>query len=285
MKQITRFAIPLFGIVFLLSSCGKVDGGQKVPTVSENFYLNLHVGTDVKIQGENLAGLQWTASNSYTASARSDMITPKHVGFTRLRHEDPPLSLTCQVTPLYQDYDLPIVYEPITSHIIVGDKDIYITEEHTMIWGDAPSSVYLREHSINPSRVRAPKSSKTLQIFNTGNPKSPLVVYYFTNEKLTSSATVIDLSYIDNIPKFLAERYVVDYVDLNKCAAYFSHKKGTEAGEIIDYIGGMQYSSDLGGLLLLFMPYSNSKSDVQYEERIKEVAHQIEFSLIESLMQ
>ena len=54
------------------------------------------------------------------------------------------------------------------------------------------------------------------------------------------------------------ERYKVISVDMQNYSAYFEHSRGEN--ETIDYVGGIQYFSQLGGILLALLPYSGTKS-------------------------
>lgn len=277
-----KYLFAIVAMALAVYSCGKIGEGEieedKTPTLETLLYPDLQVGTETPIDGKNLIGLEWTATNSYIASINGDKIVPKHVGFTRMKCDLPGFLLTLQVKPKYNDYDLPIVYLPINSRIISGDKDYYFIEENEMIWNAAPTTVYLHEHAINPSRTREAKSNNTLQVFKTNNVKSPLVAYFFTNQKLTMSGAIIDPAYLSNLPQFLYERYEVFSVDVNKYSAYFVHKKGTSSEEIIDYVGGLQYYSQLGGVLLAFMPPDETKA-TDFESKMAEFATLISTSL------
>lgn len=251
---LTVFALCFFCVV----SCKKTDSEQKEPHVSQEIYRGLHVGEITPIKGDNLEGVKWYTSSLFVSKIDSKQcIIPEHVGFSI---STPPNTdsnyVVVEVVPKYEDYDLPLLcttrnYEGITyDDFPYFDRYIGVTDFKTL-----------------EKRTLDPKSSgniiNALLVYRTENIKSPYVVYSFENGVLKTSGTLIDPAYIDNLPEFLKERYEEISVDVSKPAAYFIHKQipsYLETTEYIDYVGGLQYYSQLGGILLVFTSGKETKS-------------------------
>lgn len=261
MKRKIGFLATLAMSIVCLVSCGEKEPVPKEPEIFEYVYRNLHVGEPTPIKGENLGGLEWDSSNNFVAEIdASQRIVPKHVGFAQIFGLG---GLLIEVTPKYTDYDLPVICLTTTYEGIEY-------ETYPPIFGVPPGSVRLFE-----KRSMDPRSDNSLMVYKTGNSKSPYVVYSFTDMKLQMSGTLIDTRYLSNLPDFLKERYNMYSVDLTKYSAYFYHQRGPKDDTKTDYIGGLQYSAQLGGVLMVFMPYQGTKALIP-QDKMEVFARQLE---------
>lgn len=259
-----------------LDSCNKTDPEPelKEPHISQHMYRGIHVGDLTTIKGDNLNGLEWISAPFFVAEVdASQRIVPKHVGLSFIyggigddfKEEN---RIVVEVSPKYTDFDLPFICNQETYEGIPYDGI-------AMFGYVGPS--HIKEYE---KRNLDPRSNSSMLIYNTGNTKSPYVVYSFssTSSALSVCGSLIDPAYINNLPEFLNERYEVISVDLSKPAAYFIHKTHSKESEIIDYTGGLEYFSQLGGILLAFT-HSNGTRSSSLENCMNELANQLKETL------
>ena len=255
--------------LLFLASCTKEKEteGDKTPKLTEYRYHRITVGNNVPIKGENLDNLSWEPNNYFVADvdAAKKEIIPKHVGYTQI--PCPGVGyLSVEVTPKYTDYDLPFICHKAGISFADGE----------MIYYDASLNLGLNIGAIQVEEAAAQRkldqrSTSSLKVYQTGNVKSPYVVYSSKNGILTTCGVIISPSYLSNLANFVSERYTVFSFDLSKYSAYFVHKQGKKEDEKIDYIGGLEYYSQLGGVLLAFMLPDESKS-ASHENVLDEMA-------------
>lgn len=221
------------------------------PVLDEYIFRGIEAGKTVVLPGKNLDKTKWKSHNPFCATAEGGILKPHHIGFTNIFTTSPEsFNLWVLVTPKYTDYDLPHVCQ---------DSEVYALDYHwpydgTPLWNSSPASISIYESA----KEKDMRSTSSLQVYKTGNTRSPYVCYFFQNGKLTQAGTIISLSSLNNLPAFLNERYKVISVDMQNYSAYFEHSRGEN--ETIDYVGGIQYFSQLGGILLALLPYSGTKS-------------------------
>lgn len=218
------------------------------PHVYEREYYGLQIGNPTIIKGENLNKISWESSTYFVAEVDdSNRIIPKHVGFSQITGSNGEC-LYVEVSPSHNDFDLPLIYYKPSNAFFSLDKDL--------LFGTYASSIRsLEKRTLDTN-------TSTLLVFQTGNNRSPYVAYFFEDGLLSTSGVIIDLAFVSNLPAFLMERCSVDYIDTVNYSAYFEHRNGSKNSEYIDYMGGLQYSPQLGGLLLAFMPYDNTKTAI-----------------------
>lgn len=221
------------------------------PVLEEFFYRDVEAAKTIILQGKHLDKLKWKSYNPFCAVAEGGKLYTKHIGHAQIitTGEDH-YGLKVLVTPKYNDYDLPYVCQP-GGYTING---VFWPDDGPSFWNCGPATISAYEKE----RVKDYRSTNSLVVYKTGNTKSPYVCYFFQNGKLTQAGTIISLSDLSNLPYFLKERYDVFSVDLVNYSAYFEHKHDSD--ESIDYVGGVQYSSQLGGLLLALMPPTKTKA-------------------------
>lgn len=264
-----KYLFAIVAMALAVYSCGKIGEEEpKEPVITQTTYRGLHVGEIIPIKGENLTGIEWMSSPHFVAEANtSQQIVPKHVGLAWLYDSNDKFRLVAEVTPKYTDYDLPIICKP---------------EEYEGI----PYALFTLFNSVGASHIKEyesrsldPRSTNSLLLFKTGNPKSPHVFYQFDETtRLSICGSVLDPAYISNLPDFLTERYEVISVDVSKLSAYFEHKMGGTGDERIDYVGGLQYSSQIGGILLAFMLPSSTKA-TDFESTLSAFAEELSNTL------
>lgn len=260
-------------LLALLISCEKQEPEPEpipeplIPHVTQEIYRDLHVGQTMPIKGDNLQDLEWEFTNSFVAEVdASQCIVPKHVGFSwAFADGEGKYRVVTEVTPKYKDYDLPVLYKTATYEGIIYDSN-------SLFSLGSPDITQIKGYE---KRTLDSRSNNGLLIYKTGNPKSPYVVYMFNKSYLESCGTIIDPIYASNLPDFLKERYEVISVDLTKPSAYFLHKNGPKGYESTDLIGGLQYFSQLGGLLLVFTKNEGTKAS-SFDSTIVKLAKQIE---------
>lgn len=274
-KTVACFCMRVYSFISLIIIClfGSISCVRheleikKEPRVSIEKYRGLTVGNPVPIEGENLDGLKWDSNRFFVAEVdASQRIVPKHIGFTQIWCSNGPGYLSVEVVPKYSDYDMPIIFSR------TGYDDI--TYEDQCLFGLPSATVYSFEYQYG-NRVRDNRSTSTLLVYKTGNVKSPYVTYSFDNDKLVMAGTIISPTYVSNLSKFLSERYEIFAFDLVNYTAYFEHRKGGEKDQVVDVMGGIQYSSQLGGILLMLMPYDGTRS-VSFDEELDDFRKQIE---------
>lgn len=267
MKQFPNILL-IIVCFFCLNSCIRHElEAKKKPYVSVKIYRGLTVGNPVPIEGENLDGVVWESNRFFVAEVNpSQMIVPKHVGFTQLFGA---AGLSVEVVPKYTDYDLPVIFSTTRYDDIPYDD--------VCLFGSPSSTIASFEFSKN--RARDNRSSNNLLIYKTGNENSPYVTYSFENDRLALAGSLIPLSHTSNLPKFLSERYEIFALDLVNYTAYFEHRKGREKDQVVDVMGGIQYSSQLGGILLMLMPYDGTRS-ISFDKELDTFRKQIEELLL-----
>ncbi len=272
MKRKIVYLAALAMSIASLVSCGEKESEPKVPKITQDLYRGLHVGETITINGENLEGLAWETSQYFVAEVdASQRIVAKHVGLAWLYTlDDNKFKVVAEVAPKFTDYDLPVLCQTSTYEGITYDT--YALFGHTGV-------SHIKGYE---KRTLDPKSKdnliNALLVYKTGNVKSPYVVYSFENAGLKTSGTLIDPAYISNLADFLKERYDVISIDVSKPAAYFLHRVHEKDNESIDYMGGLQYYSQLGGILLTFTEYSETKA-ISIEDTLDDLARQLEETL------
>lgn len=196
----------------------------------------------------------------------SQNIVAKHVGLAWHYTLDGNYMIVAEIVPNYTDYDLPVLCQTSTYAGITYDT-------YPLFGHSGVSHIKMYE-----KREMDPKSKdnqlNSFLVYKTGNVKSPYVAYFFENATLKTSGTLIDPASIANLAVFLKERYEVISLDISKPAAYFLHRVNSKDRESIDYMGGLQYYSQLGGVLLAFMEYDGTKA-ISIEGTLDEFAHQL----------
>ena len=218
---------------------------KSLPYLEETLYKDLHVGDKVPIKGRYLQGHKWSSSNFFVAEAdESGYIVPKHVGSTEIVDAIAG-RLFVEVTPKITDYDMPIVYHKAGYNGIMLDQELLLGKQVDMGSFELANNRYLHSYSSTAT-------TKTV-VYGTGNKKTPYLVYYYENDRLVYAASLFNPIYSTELPDLLKERYEVFSVDIKSYSAYFEHRRGKQGVESLDYIGGLQYSAQLGGILLLLM--------------------------------
>ena len=239
-------------ILFLISCSGTGLMPETRPYLEETLYTGLHAGERVPIKGNYLQGHKWSSSNYFVAEAdESGYIVPKHVGSTEIVDAIAGRILV-EVAPKITDYDMPIVYNKVGYNGIMLEQDLLLGRQVDMGSYEYANNRYL--HSYNFTAT-----TETF-VFATSNKKTPYLVYYYDNKKLAYAASVFNPIYSSELPDLLKERYEVFSVDIKSYSAYFEHRKGKQGAESVDYIGGLQYSAQLGGILLLLMLDNKTKA-------------------------
>ena len=260
----------LLSIIYLLGpvSCIRHEiDEKKQPSVSIEQYRGLTVGNPVPIEGENLDGLKWDSNRFFVAEVdASQRIIPKHIGYSQIWCSNGPGYLSVEVVPKYLDYDMPIIFSRASYEGVTYDDQC--------LFGTPSAAIFSYEYQY-ANRERDNRSTSTLLVYKTGNVKSPYVTYSFDNDKLVMAGTLISPTYASNISKFLSERYEIFAFDLVSYTAYFEHRKGREKDQVVDVMGGIQYSSQLGGILLMLMPYDGTRS-VPFDEELDAFRKQVE---------
>lgn len=265
-----------FCLIFSIIGCNpKIEPEEpeedKTPVLEQTIYHGVDAGKDIKLPGKYLETVEWISYNPFCATAAGNKLTTKHLGVammaSKIEYPTYRLALWVLVNPRYDDYDLPFLAHPSGQ----TKFDLFWPEDGVSLWGSSPTSIAGYETKHTKDR----RSTNSLQVYITGNVKSPYVCYFFENSKMTSAATLIDPKYTTNLADFLDERYRVTSIDLKNYSAYFEHASGQF--ETINYVGGISYSYDLGGILLAFMPYTGTKSGC--EQNLKEVFLKMETEL------
>ena len=222
------------------------------PYLEETTYTELHVGEKTPVLGNYLNGHTWSSDNFFVAEVdKSGIIVPKHVGSTIISEST--IGRICvEVTPKITDYDMPVVYNKVGYNGIYLEQDLLLGRQVDM--GSYEYANNRRLHSYNFTAT-----TETF-VYGTGNKKTPYLVYYYENKKLVYAASVFNPIYSTELPDLLKERYEVFSVDIKSYSAYFEHRKGKQGAESVDYIGGLQYSAQLGGILLLLMLDNKTKA-------------------------
>ena len=258
--------------LFMIEACVETpitppeEPEDMTPVLDEFLFHGVKAGKEIKLQGKYLDRLTWTSESPFTAIASGAKLFTKHIGSTRIISSGNEFVLWVLVEPIYTDYDLPW----ICNQSGVTALDYSWPSEGDLLWGCSAASIKMNEKAHTLDK----RSTKTLQVYNTGNVRSPYVCYFFENDKLTQAASIIDPRYITNLPAFLEERYDIKSIDLNTYTAYFERRRGSK--DEIFYVGGMSYSSDLGGILLAFLPYSGTKAVRDIEQQLQEITVSIQ---------
>ena len=274
----TLISLVIGASLLFLASCTKEKEkeGDKTPKLTEYRYHRITVGNNVPIKGENLDNLSWEPNNYFVADvdAAKKEIIPKHVGYTQI--PCPGVGyLSVEVTPKYTDYDLPFIcHKAVLSF---GDGETIYFDDFLYL-GLSINAIKVEEASAK--RSLDGRSTSSMLVYKTGNVKSPYVVYSSKNGVLNTCGVLISPSYLSNLANFVSERYSVFSFDLSKYSAYFVHMKGDKEEEKIDYVGGLQYSSQLGGVLLAFMLPDESKA-ARHESVLDEMAEELSEILTE----
>ncbi len=208
-------------IAIALCSCSKEEGIM----LKQRSYT-LYTDFTTKIEATGLPNdAAWISENEFVATANGYTISSSKVGSANLRYEDVSISVTV-------------------------DPRCTLYTEPDMSWGSSISSI--------KSKYGNPYSSNNdILIYRTNNSASPLALYSFDNGKLTSSAIVVPIDYVDKLADFLGERYVIYSVDTTKYTADFAHCYGEIKNPKIDYIGRMAFEYSIGGILILYVPNSD----------------------------
>ena len=256
--------------LFLFSACvgkemNEVVEEDTTPVLDNFIFHGIEAGKTISLQGKNLDKLVWTSSDPFCATADGGKIHSNHVGFANIYTTGADrFALWVLVSPKYNDYDLPFVCEPSGQTAL----NYYWPSPGQSLWNKGPATIAAYENTREKDR----RSTNSLVVYKTGNIKSPYVCYFFDNGALTQAGTIISLSDLSALPFFLKERYDVISVDTINYSAYFEHKHFEEGS--IDYIGGLQYFPQLGGLLLALMPPTITKGsniDMVMEQMAKEL--------------
>lgn len=239
MKTVAHVVSALL-VYMLIASCevplDPIQEEPKEPKVFQYKYYGLHVGDSVPVLGEYLDKTLWNSWDYFVAEIdNSQRIIPKHIGQATIEGLG---FIEVEVIPRNTDYVL-----PFTSYF------------------DFPPAIIRYVEENEGGRFLNPRSSYNLLVYDTGNRRSPYIVYMFTNGKCTMSGALIDLNYLSTLTDFLSERFEINSVDLVNYSASFTHKRGRKGEERIDYVGAMQYYDYLGGLLIGFMKGDTTKSD------------------------
>ncbi len=258
----------IISVFAIICSCDKNRDSErelaKEPQLSESTYRGLKVGASIPIDGHNIEGLSWS-SNHYFVADINDLqrITPKHVGIATISSINANIQVYVEVTPRYTDYDLPIIHNTYSDNELV-DADVLF----------GATQIYIKEQE---KRMLDSRSNSSLLVYKTGNIKSPYIAYGFTDGKLTMAGSLINPDQITNLYGFLSERYALTAQDIVINSTYFVHMYGSRNKEHIDYMGGLRYYQQLGGILLAFMPYEKTKafSDSNSAEILDEFARQL----------
>lgn len=228
-KAMKKVFLPmlLFAAMFAFTACGDDDEPDK-PKLLKNSYSIYHEDIQI-IEGTNLSDVVWESENEFVATVSNGVITGQYVGKTEVRSAEK-LSFSVEVKPKYYTY-----------------------EEPSMEWGASKASI--------KSKYGTPKSEITdALLYQTSNSNVPFMMFVFENDKLTSSAVVANLTIATRLVDFLTERYVVVAVDVDNYSATLTHCYGKRSDPQIDYLVGMEYSSSISGILVVYLPYTESRA-------------------------
>lgn len=169
-----------------VTSCSTDDDTQKPTLNKTSITLNVDETFTLVYSGE---GCAWTSDDPLIASVKDGIVKGEHVGTTIIHAND----LTCEVTvkPQYTG-----VFEPC------------------MQWGKNLSEIqkYMSGYTL--------RSSSNTSLTYEGKGDIIAYTYSFDNEKLSSSAFLVELSYVSFLTDYLLERYVVFDVDQNNYRVY-----------------------------------------------------------------
>lgn len=155
------------------TSCSKDDDNEKEQGPKYND-ITIIAGSTYTIEN----GSNWTSEEPLIAEVSGNVITAKIVGQTTIRNDK--YSFTVTITPRYNLY-----------------KDPYL------VWGASMSSVksYMNGFTL------AVNDSESLMYDGKGG--AEVYMYLFENNKLTSSAVLVDAEkYNERLAEFLFERYI-----------------------------------------------------------------------------
>lgn len=202
-------------------------------TKSTNAYLSkktysLYQSQTEKIQGISIDDVSWNPQNEYVATIEDGIITGEYVGTTTVTSTSKNLSFTVEVKPKYNLYDEPELNWGATMSAIQA------------LYGEPISS-----------------TSNSL-LYASDNTNAPLVMYQFSEGKLSSSTVLVKTDYAETLAYFLSERYVT--VSASNSTFIFCHAYGTKENHTIDYVVAVGYQSSFNAIMVVYSPYDETKS-------------------------
>ncbi len=210
MKKILSISFAILGMLTIFTACSNDD--DDTPKYDD---ITLAAGEYYVIEGEK----NWLSEEPLIASISENTINAKRVGKTKISNEKSSFNVT--VTPKYNLY-----YEPC------------------MQWGASKSTVnsFMKGYELN--------QQDTEGISYYGKGAVEMYAYLFKNNKLTSSAVLLDAEkYLEAVANFINERYVYTLEDEDNYAFYFVNiEKDMAVMVSLNSLGGNVY------IMVLYYP-------------------------------
>lgn len=209
----------LVTLAYMLVSFSSCSNDKDEPKVSIPQDQTMTVGTTIDLK----VGGSWTSSNTFVASVNnSGIVKAEHVGSCIL--ENGKQSCRIQVSP----------------------KSKFITEP-ILEWGISKSEIISRCGSDY-------KATDNAIGYSTGIYKNPLIMYVFTNDKLSAAAILVSTNYTETLVDFLLERYA----PLSQEGYDFYFANGLTLQQITTFVGLQLFSNDYW--TVMYLPNKNSRS-------------------------
>lgn len=214
--------IMFFVLSFTFTSC-----------VTDDAEPELQIPTSQTIQVGNSFNLgfsaNWDSSNDFVAEVSLEgVITANHVGECIISDG----SKKCAVT--------------------VSPKSHFMTEPITE-WGMKKSLLISKCGSDY-------KESGDAIGYATGIAKTPLIMYTFKDDKLSSSLIMVDVDYSESLMDFLLERYR----PVNQEGYTFYFANGYSETSITTFVSASLYNKDFWSVL--YIPFSNTRGGCELKE-------------------
>ncbi|MBB4624153.1 Ig-like domain-containing protein [Parabacteroides faecis] len=229
-KNLSQCMMLITAFVFMLPSCSE-DEKESIGLTPKNVVLK--AGDTIKL--EYGATCTWTSDNDFIASVSNNgMVTANHVGNTFIKANDDLCEV--KVSPVYDLYKEPCIDWNKTKSEIIN------------MYGTPDLEDY---NSIS---------------YNTTNTKAPAVVYFFNNNKLSSSTVMVDSSYLSDLTAFLSERYEYAGYSGGTYTFYRNNNNG-----ILDMGIGFKKLSGYRLYTVMYIPSTDVKSisTTDYTEIVK----------------
>ena len=237
MKKYILIATTIFTIMATFASCGSDDEEEAGLTYND---ITITAGETHTIE----SGSNWQSEEPLIASISNNIITAERIGTARIYNESASFNIT--VTPQYNLYNDPC-----------------------MEWGASPSRVqsFMNGHEQI--------SSKNSIVTYTGGKAAEAYAYMFENNRLTSSAVLVNAElYDESLASFLLERYVPISIDEENYMFFFIN---IEQDMLVTL--GLKTSGYTVYALIMYTPYnqSDAKTRVGLVGKMKEEVRKLDF--------
>ena len=228
------YIVSILLILFLstsLFSCGNDEPKSSIPATQ-----NVYVGSDFNIGDKG----NWVSSNEFVATVKDGVVKGVHVG-------------KCVISNGKQICIITVIP---TSHFM---------EEPTIEWGVSKAqiiSMYGDDYT----------SSGNMIGYLTDYPETtPLVMFRFTNNKLSGSSIMVSTKYTDQMVDFLIERY--QPIKMDGYDSYFVNGYTPESTTLAIKVSLL--NEDYWNVI--YVPYSSSRLSSEYidHEDLFGLIHQI----------